>query len=316
MQYPRPGASPQVFDIVSVGHLCIDSILLPQRQTPFIVLGGSATYASLAARRLEARVAVVSKVGADFPEAYRWWLNQEGINTSGLTKDENAQTTRYELKYNDDLSDRTLLLKGKAPPLAVEDLPNPLKALAIHLAPIAGEIPYEVAEQLRKSADVLSFDPQGLVRRFDENGNITHDALPDARILDLINIYKSSKAEIEAITGLTELNQAIKAIHDHGTKIVIVTLGSEGAVLSAEGTRCDVPACKPEKLVDPTGAGDAFIGGFLREYVNDENILRCACVGAATASFVVEGIGPTSFGDKTQVYQRARELYEKEIIKQ
>lgn len=313
MQYLGRGASPQVFDIVPVGHLCIDSIILPQRQTPFVVLGGSAAYASLAARRLEARVAVVSKVGADFPEAYRWWLNQEGINTSGLAKAENAQTTRYELKYNDDLSDRTLLLKGKAPPLAVEDLPNPLKAMAIHLAPIAGEVPYEVAEQLRKSADVLSFDPQGLVRRFDENGNITHGALPDARILDLINIYKSSKVEIEAITGLTELNQAIKAIHDHGVKIVIVTLGSEGAVLSVEGTRYDVPACKPEKLVDPTGAGDAFIGGFLREYVNDENILRCACVGAATASFVVEGVGPTSFGDKTQVYQRARELYEKEI---
>jgi sugar/nucleoside kinase (ribokinase family) len=265
---------------------------------------------------LEARVAVVSKVGADFPEAYRWWLNQEGINTSGLVKAENEQTTRYELRYNADLSDRTLLLKGKAPPLAVEDLPNPLKALAIHLAPIAGEVPYNVAEQLRKSADVLSFDPQGLVRRFDENGNVTSGPLPDARILDLVNIYKSSKTEIEAITGLTELNQAIKAIHDHGTKIVIVTLGAEGVVLSVDETRYDVPACKPEKLVDPTGAGDAFIGGFLREYVNDENILRCACVGAATASFVVEGVGPTSFGDRTQVYQRAHELYEKEIIKQ
>jgi sugar/nucleoside kinase (ribokinase family) len=55
------------------------------------------------------------------------------------------------------------------------------------------------------------------------------------------------------------------------------------------------------------------VGGFLAEYVNGENILRCGCVGAAAASFVVEGVGPTVFGDKPQVYERARELYEKEI---
>jgi sugar/nucleoside kinase (ribokinase family) len=303
----------QVFDIVSVGHFSIDSIFLPDRQTPFVVLGGSATYVSLAARRLEARVGVVSKVGGDFPEAYKWWLTQEGINLSALAKAEDAQTTRFELKYNNDLSERTLLLRSKAPPITIDDLTAPLKALAIHIAPIAGEITYEVAEKLKSHADILSLDPQGLVRNFDNNGSITYGPLADNRILDLVNIYKSSKIEIEAVTGLSDLDSAIKMVHDHGATMALVTMGAKGAVLSVEGTRYDIPACKPEKIVDPTGAGDAFIGGFLAEYVNGENILRCACVGAATASFVVEGIGPTFFGDKTQVYQRARELYEKEI---
>jgi sugar/nucleoside kinase (ribokinase family) len=313
IQYCGRGQIQQVFDIVSVGHFSIDSIYLPDRQTPFVVLGGSVAYVSLAARRLESRVAVVSKVGGDFPEAYRWWLGQEGINLSRLIKVENAQTTHFELKYNADLSDRTLTLKSRAPPITVDDLPNPLKASAIHIAPIAGEITCEIVERLKECADVLSLDPQGLVRNFDENGNVTHGSLADLRMLDLINIYKSSQNEIEAVTGLSELNSAIKAVHDHGVRIVLVTLGTKGAVLSAEGTRYDIPPCKPEKFTDPTGAGDAFIGGFLTEYVNGENILRCACVGVATASFVVEGIGPTLFGDKTQVYQRARELYEKEI---
>ena len=302
-----------MFDIVSVGHFSIDSIFLPDRKTPFVVLGGSAAYVSLAARRLESRVAAISKVGGDFPEAYQWWLDQEGVNLSGLKKVETASTTRFELKYSTDLSERTLHLKSKAPSIDADDLPNPLKAFAIHVAPIAGEVTYEIVEKLKSHADVLSLDPQGLVRRFDEGGNISMGSLLDSRILDLINVYKSSQSEIQAVTGQTDLVSAVKSVHNHGVKIVIVTLGSKGALLSVEGTRYDVPVCVPAKLVDPTGAGDAFIGGFLAEYVNGENILRCACVGAATASFVVEGIGPTFFGDKTQVYQRAHELYEKGI---
>jgi len=252
-------------------------------------------------------------VGGDFPEAYRWWLDQEGVNLSGLKKVETASTTRFELKYSTDLSERTLHLKSKAPSIDADDLPNPLKAFAIHVAPIAGEVTYEIVEKLKSHADVLSLDPQGLVRRFDEGGNISLGSLADSRMLDLINVYKSSQSEIQAVTGQTDLVSAVESVHNHGVKIVIVTLGSKGALLSVEGTRYDVPACVPAKLVDPTGAGDAFISGFLSEYVNGENILRCACVGAAMASFVVEGIGPTFFGDKTQVYQRARELYEKGI---
>ena len=284
-----------MFDIVSVGHFSIDSIFLPDRRTPFVVLGGSTAYVSLAARRLESRVAAISKVGSDFPEAYRWWLDQEGVNLSGLKKVETASTTRFELKYSTDLAERTLHLKSKAPPIDADDLPNPLKAFAIHVAPIAGEVTYEIVEKLKNHADVLSLDPQGLVRRFDESGNISLGSLADSRILDVINVYKSSQSEIQAVTGQTDLVSAVESIHNHGVKIVLVTLGSKGALLSVEGTRYDVPACVPAKLVDPTGAGDAFISGFLSEYVNGENILRCACVGAATASFVVEGIGPTFF---------------------
>jgi sugar/nucleoside kinase (ribokinase family) len=235
------------------------------------------------------------------------------VDISGVVKVENAQTTRFELKYSDDLSDRVLRLKNRAPPITIEDLPNSLKAKAVHIAPIAGEITYEVAEKLRSCADVLSFDSQGLVRIFDESGNVTIGSLEDKRILEIVNIFKSSSAEIEAVTNQPDLNSAIKAIHDYGVKTVIVTLGMNGAVLSVEGNVYNIPAYKSEKVVDPTGAGDAFIGGFLVEYINDANYLRCACVGSAVASIAVEAPGPTFSGDKAEIYQRAQTLYEKEI---
>jgi sugar/nucleoside kinase (ribokinase family) len=302
-----------VFDVVSVGHFVIDSIFLPNRKTPFVVLGGSVAYVSLAARRLEARVSVVSKVGCDFPEAYRWWLGQEGIDLSNVIKAENALTTRFELRYNDDLSDRVLRCETRMSPVAVEEILHPPKAVVIHIGPVAGEITYDVVEKLRSCCEFMSLDPQGLLRRFDQAGNVSLNSLTDKRLLDHVDIFKASLAEIEAVTKLSELDQAVKAIHDYGVNIVIVTLGANGAAVSVDGTIHAVPAFKPEKIVDPTGAGDAFMGGFLAEYVRGEDCSWCSCVGAATASLVVEGVGPTFFGTKEEIRRRACFLYEKEI---
>jgi sugar/nucleoside kinase (ribokinase family) len=269
-------------------------------------------YASFAARRLDARVSVISKVGGDFPAAYLWWLRQENVDLSGVSRKENAQTTRFELEYSKDLSDRVLRLKNRAPPIDITDLPDSLRARAVHVGPIAGEVTYEAIEKLRGCSDILSLDPQGLVRNFDENGNVTVGELTDKRILRFVDIYKSSSKEIQAVTGLSETDSAIKAVHDHGAKIVIVTSGANGASVSVEGTIHKVPAYKSEKTIDPTGAGDAFIGSFLAEYVKGEDCSWCSYIGSAAASLVVEGIGPTFFGDKDEVYRRARLLYEKE----
>jgi sugar/nucleoside kinase (ribokinase family) len=301
------------FDITVVGHFAIDSILLPNRPHPVVVLGGSATYTALATRHLDATASVISKVGGDFPEAYLWWLQQEGIDISSVVKLEKDQTTRFELKYNKDMSNRTLKLKSKASPITVNDLPNSLHAKAIHIAPIAGEIPYEVVAQLKSYTGVLSLDPQGLLRSFDKAGNITLRPSIDKRLLSMVNIYKSSLDELTAATGHSDMQSAIKTIHGFGVETVIITLGTKGAVLSISGIRYNIPACEPAQVVDPTGAGDVFIGGFLTEYVRQKDSLWCACVGSAAASLVVEGIGPTFFGEKEEIYRRARTIYEKGI---
>ncbi len=303
----------KISDVAVVGHFAIDSIRLPSRSSPFIVLGGSVTYVSFVVKRLDASISIISKVGGDFPEAYMWWLREEGIDLSNVTKFANEQTTHFELEYSRDLSKRTLTLKSKGPAITTSDLPYYLHAKAIHVAPIAGEISYEVVEKLKYFAEVISLDPQGLLRRFDKTGKVTSRAPIDKRLFSLINIYKSSLDEITALTGYSNLNSAIEAVHDFGVKTIIVTLGSEGSMLSVEGTLYKVPACASRVIVDPTGAGDAFIGGFLTEYIRQKDSFWCACVGSATASLVVEGIGPTFFGEKEEIYQRASSAYEKGI---
>jgi sugar/nucleoside kinase (ribokinase family) len=303
----------QISDVAVVGHFAIDTIRLPSRSSPFVVLGGSVTYVSFVAKRLDALVSIISKVGEDFPEAYMWWLRQEGIDLSGVIKRKKERTTRFELEYSKDLSNRTLKLESKAAPINLGNLPKSLQAKAVHIAPIAGEISYEVVKKLKGCAEVLSLDPQGLLRRFGKTGKVTSRSSVDKRLFNLINVYKSSLDEISALTGHSDINSAINAIHDFGVETVIVTLGAKGAVLSVEKTVYNIPPCSSRVLVDPTGAGDAFIGGFLTEYIRQKDSLWCACVGSAAASLVIEGIGPTFFGEKEEIYQRARSVYEKEI---
>jgi sugar/nucleoside kinase (ribokinase family) len=302
-----------VSDVAVVGHFSIDSIFLPSRPHPFMMLGGSVAYVSLVTKRLEGTVSVISKVGADFPEAYMWWLQEEGVDLSGVVRLQNEQTTRFELEYGADLSSRTLKLKSRAPTINVDDLPEQLRAKAVHVAPIAGEISYEVAEHLKHCADIVSLDPQGLLRSFDEAGNVTCCTSIDKRLLDLADVYKSSADEIKALTGTSDLNAAIKAVHDHGVETILVTKAANGAILSVEETTYEIPACQPKAVVDPTGAGDAFIGGFLTEYTREKDRLWCACVGSAAASLVVEALGATFQGEKTEIYQRAEAIYEKRI---
>lgn len=302
-----------MFDILTVGYLTVDSIHLPSRPTPISILGGACAYTSIAARRLGSRVAAISAVGDDFPKAYTWWLQQEGIDISRVTSVPNSKTTRFELKYSEDLSVRTLTLKNRGPAIEYEGQPEGSKATIVHLAPIAGEIEPALAENLKKQADFVSLDSQGLLRHFDNEGRMSLGKPFDEKILSMIDICKSSVDEIAVLTGQSELARSLRSIHDYGVKIVLVTNGPKGALLSSEGMVTEIPAIIPDKIADPTGAGDAFVGGFLSEYVIGSNLLRCACVGSAAASFVVESIGPTRFGDREEVYVRARGLYEKGI---
>ncbi len=303
----------QKSDITVVGYFSIDSILLPNQSGSFVVLGGSVTYVSLAAKRLESSVSIISKVGGDFPETYMSRLREEGIDLSGVTKVANELTTRFELEYSIDLSNRILRLRSRAPPIALSDVPLFLSTKAVHAAPIAGEISYDVLERLSNGAEILSMDPQGLLRNFDTTGNVTYDSPIDKRLLTLVDIYKSSQDEISAMTGIADVKSAIKAVHDLGVEIVIVTLGAKGSMLSIENTLYNIPVCCGEIVVDPTGAGDAFMGGFLAEYIRQKDPLWCGCVGSAAASFVVQAIGPTLFGEKEEIYNRAETIYEKGI---
>ncbi len=301
-----------MLELVTVGHFSIDLIKSPKITTPKPTLGGPPTYVSLAARKLDASVSVVSKVGEDFSDRYITWLEANGVDLSGLKRVKGASTTRFVLKYTN--WKRRLQLRSRGPPILPGDVPNSLRTKAIHVAPIANELSRNVVDKLRTLTDVLSLDPQGFVRKFDAEGNVHLRGWSDRRVLEQIDLYKSSSSEIRMVTGFSDLLSAMKRIHEYGAEIVIVTRGMKGSKLLLEGKLYDIPACKPKVIQDPTGAGDAFIGAFLAEYLRGKDPVWCACVGSASASFVVEGLGPEVFGEKKEIYARAAEIHGKERV--
>jgi len=298
-----------MFDLVTVGHFTIDRISSPKITTPKPTLGGSPTYVLVAARKLDAKVSVISKVGEDFSSRHIAWLNANGVDLSGLKRIKGASTTRFILKYTN--WRRRVQLKSRAPPILLEDVPNSLRAKVIHIAPVANEISRNLVDKLRTLTNVLSLDSQGFVREFDAEGNMHLKRWDDQQVLEQIDLYKSSSSEIKMVTGLADLRLAMEKIHDYGARIVIVTRGMRGSKLLFEGKLYDIPACRPKIVRDPTGAGDAFIGAFLAEYVREKDPVWCACVGSASASFVVEGVGPEIFWGKEEIYARTSKIYGK-----
>jgi len=299
---------PDRLNLVTVGHFAIDTISSPKITHARTELGGSATYVSVTAAKLDAKVSVISKVGDDFPNKYTKWLEDSNVDLAGLKQVEGYATTRFALKYQRDWK-RKLQLKALAPPIQVNDIPDSLRADAIHVAPIANELSINIVQKLRKLTSILSLDPQGFVRDFDAHGNAHPKRWMERSVLELIDIYKSSQDEMKTVTGITNVKQAARKIQDYGAKIVIATRGLHGSMVLFESAFCNVPACTPQVVLDPTGAGDTYIGAFLAEYTRHEEPLWCACMGSAAASFTVEGVGPERFGNREETYARARKVY-------
>jgi len=299
------------FDLVTVGHFAIDTIISPKITQPKATLGGPPTYVSVAAAKLDAKVSVISKVGSDFSDDYLTWLQNNRVDLSGLKHISNAATTHFIIEYKD--WERQMRLEARAPPISPMDIPDSLHVKIIHAAPIAGEISGEVVARLRKHTKVLSLDPQGLVRVFNGRGNVSHKRWQDPEVLGQIDVFKAAAQEVQAVTGANNLKTAMKLISDYAAKIVIVTRGMDGSSLFFENQFYDIPTCKSNIVIDPTGAGDAYIGAFLAEYARHKDVLWCACAGSAAASFVVEGVGPERFGERHEVYERAQRIYEKAV---
>jgi len=299
-----------LFDLVTVGHFAIDYIHSPRIVTSKPTLGGPPTYVSLAAAKLGAEVSVISKVGEDFSNESIKWLQNNEIDLSGLKRVKGTSTTQFEIKYQKYWK-RKMRLKARAPPISADDLPASLQARAVHVAPIANEISEELVTKLRKAAGVLSLDPQGFVRGFERRGNVSLRHWKGESVLEHVDVYKSSLDEIKAVTQTKNLQQAARRIGDYGVKIVIVTRGMAGSLVFFDNTFYNIPAYPSKNVLDPTGAGDAFSGAFLAECLRGKEVLWCACVGSASASLVVEGVGPERFGEREETYARARKIYEK-----
>ena len=278
--------------VLVVGTVAFDTV-----ETPFgraeRILGGSATYASLAARRLAGPVQLNAVVGADFPEAHIEALRSRGIDTEGLVVDAEGETFFWAGRYHYDLNTRdTLATHLNVLADFTPDLPEAYRrARIVCLGNLDPTIQLAVIDQCEAAggADLVIADTM----------NFWIESAPDAlaETLKRVDVLVINDEEARQLADTPNLVRAARAVRAMGPDTLIIKKGEHGALLFCGEEVFSAPAYPLEEVVDPTGAGDTFLGGFaghlLRVGALDADAMRQAViVGSALASFVVEAFGP------------------------
>ena len=292
--------------LLVVGSIAIDSIQTPsgrRRQ----VLGGSATYAALAAR-FWTRVEMVGVVGSDFPRAYAKLFDRYRLNGQGIVQVK-GKTFRWKGRYNPDGQPTTLFLdlgvfSGFQPKLS----PSLKTARHAFLGNIHPTLQWKVLQQLKTPRLVAcdSRDDWILTQR--------HGFLKLLKQKDIL-FLKDSEARL--LTGVHGLVQATRILARLGPKVAIVKKGEHGVLAASGSSFFSMPSFPVAKVVDPTGAGDAFAGACLG-YLTTQGRLtwsalcRAIQLASATASMTIEAFGPARLlgASRRKIAQRAQSFWD------
>ncbi|MCX8161720.1 MAG: PfkB family carbohydrate kinase [Candidatus Bathyarchaeota archaeon] len=289
-----------------VGHAVIDYISIdgiPIRPTP----GGTVTYTSIAASKLGLDVAIISKVGLDFPEDFKRFLENFDVSLTRLRIEDRAYTTSYLIKYTS--RGRRMWLRNRCLPITLADLDDLEDTDIVHLGPVACELDKTTVAELLKSGIPISLDVQGMLRKFTGNGYVTLAKNYDLYPLRGFKVIKLSLREAEVIVGSSSVNRMLSKLSGI-SGIVAVTAGGRGVYVASGSNAFHMPAYRT-KIVDPTGGGDCFVAGLIYGYIKGEDLTWSTALGLASASFVVEGYGPSNLGGLNEVYERASLLIDK-----
>lgn len=272
--------------ILIVGSIAFDTLHLAGK-CHSKVLGGSATYASIAAAHFSP-VQLVGVVGQDFPDAAIKLLRDRGVDLAGL-EIAHGDTFHWEGRYSDDLSSRETLrtdlnvfadFKPKIPK-------SFRSAPFVMLGNIDPVLQMDVLDQIDKPAFVLA-----------DTMNLWID-IRQAELQKLcarIDMLVLNDEEAGQLTGEKNMVLAAKKLRALGPKQVCIKKGEHGALLFQGDDVFALPALPLSKVVDPTGAGDTFAGGLIgylarSNDLSSPNIRRALVHGSALASFCVEGVG-------------------------
>ncbi len=288
--------------LLVVGSVALDMVETPFGKTEKEVLGGSAVFFSAAASLLE-KVRIVGVVGRDYPMAELKRLAERGIDLAGVTVID-GESFRWAGKYSFDLSSRETLetrlgvFASFRPTIPAEWRDSRF----VFLGNIDPELQLDVLNQVEKpqfvACDTMNYWIQG-----------KRTAL--LKLLERVDCLMVNDAEIRELSGDWHIHRAARWVIARGPKYVVIKQGEHGAILVGEGKTFYVPAFPLEEVYDPTGAGDAFAGGFMARLKRSGSLtnasLRLAMVyGSAMGSFAVERFSVQRFLEITDVDVAAR----------
>jgi sugar/nucleoside kinase (ribokinase family) len=276
--------------IIVVGTMAFDAI-----ETPFgkidKIIGGSATYIAYAASHLTKPIQQISIVGNDFPAEEIDDLTSRGVQFTGLEVVPDKKSFFWSGKYHMDMNSRDTLVTdlnvlADFDPKVPEEYQDAEFLMLGNLMPL---LQISVINQLRKRPKLIVLDTMNFW---------IESALDDLKkVLTMVDVLMINDSEARQLTGEFSIVKAAKKVLEMGPKFLIIKKGEHGALLFHENHVFFAPALPLEDVFDPTGAGDAFAGGFIghiarTKNIGFENMKTAIIIGSAMASFCVEKFGP------------------------
>lgn len=274
-----------MYDICCIGHITLDKVVTPQAER--FMPGGTSFYFSNAIRNMDVQYVLVTALAASemrFVED----LRRLGIQVKATPC---AHTVYFENIYSHNQDHRTQRVLQTAAPFSIEQLKD-INAAVYHLGPLlAGDIPLSLVKQLAAKGKV-SLDVQGYLRKVDNRNVCPIDWHDKKEALQYVHTLKANELEMEVLTGLTDVHKAALLLHEWGVKEVVITLGSLGSVIYADGIFYSIPAYAPVAVTDATGCGDTYMAGYLYKRVKGAAIQDAGEFAAAMASIKISAAGP------------------------
>ncbi len=268
--------------LVIVGSVALDSIITPFTKVEN-VLGGSVMYASLSSKNF-CKTKVVGIVGDDFPPEHIELLKENNIGTEGL-KTVSGKTFRWIGRYNDlnraETIDTQLNVFADFNPVLPESYRN---CKFVFLGNIDPVLQLQVLEQIDNpevvACDTMNFWISGKKKEL-------------LKVIKGVNILLINEDEIRMLTGERNIFLAADIILKYGPEFVIVKRGEYGSFIYGKDLLFFAPIHRVKKVIDPTGAGDSFAGGFMgyltaQKNINEETIKQAMIYGTIMASFDIE----------------------------
>ena len=268
--------------ILTIGSIALDTIYTKNQHRENI-LGGSASYFSIAASYFK-KVNVLGVVGNDFPQKYWDLYKRFNINTDNVEV-KKGNTFKWGGKYSDDYNSRETLFTE----LGVFENYNPIvdqsvqNSKFIFLGNIHPDMQMSVIEKTI-SEQIIILDTMNLWI------DISLESLID--VISKTNMFLLNDEEAFLLTNKDTVEDAAELLMKMGPKIVIIKKGSQGSYLydKQNDIKINIPAFQVNNVIDTTGAGDSFAGGFVGN-LEKTNIIDAVVAGSAIASFTVSEFG-------------------------
>ena len=276
--------------LLVIGSVAFDAIETPFGETGKIV-GGAASYISLATSMLHNNVGLVAVVGEDFDMDFVKNLNDRGVDTTGLQIKNGEKSFFWHGKYHMDMNSRDTIttelnVLGDFDPIVPTNWKNPDFVMLGNLSP---DVQLKTLERIEARPKMVVLDTMNFWM------DIALDTLKE--VLKKIDVLTINDEEARQLSGEYSLVKAARVIREMGPKYLIIKKGEHGALLFGEEEEIFFcPALPLEEVFDPTGAGDTFAGGFIGYLAkvgktDFESMKQAVIYGSAMASFCVEKFG-------------------------